>query len=294
MARATADEPLAQQRVTTRVTRETLPDGRSVAIKRAAPDAPVVREASVLRFLAARGCAVPEVIAESPDELVTAWVGVETLDDALQRGRYVSGTALIQAVSQISRALSRVAPIPSITGAALAAQLKPWAEALPDALAWLVGGRSHDRLLYETIERAMACEPAAGSLDFNSRNVLVDNSGELVWLIDFAATGFDWTERRLAQYALSAGAGRPDGVFRSALDHGACAGLDDPTGVDAQEVVLLLTAAEHLRQVQAGTAHVERVRAWRNVTERKASLFTLLRRPLADDGPAARLRAALR
>lgn len=275
------------------MTRGTLPDGRSVAVKRAAPGAPLEREASILRYLGTRGCPVPEVVAASAEELVTVWVGVETLDDALQSGRSVSGTALVAAVWQVSRVLSRVAPIPAITRDALAAQLKPWARALPQALAWLTGA-AHERLLHETVERAMACEPAAGSLDYNSRNVLVEEFGERVWLIDFAATGFDWTERRLAQYALSAGAGRANGVFRSALDAEACQTLEDSGGVDAHEVLLLLTAAEHLRQVETGEGHPERRHAWSNVAARKASLVALLRRPLANDGPAARLRAALR
>ena len=275
------------------MTRETLPDGRSVAVKRAAPGAQLQREASILRFLAARGAPVPEVVSASADELITAWVGVETLDDALQDGPPVSGTALVAAVWQVSRVLSRVAPIPAITRDALAAQLRPWAEALPEALIWLVGA-SHERLLHDTLVRAMACEPAAGSLDYNSRNVLVEESGGRVWLIDFAATGFDWTERRLAQYALSAGAGLPNGVFRSALGTEACGTLADSGGVDAHEVILLLTAAEHLRQVETGGGHPERQRAWSNVAQRKTSLQALLRRPLAADGPAARLRAALR
>ena len=250
------------------------------------------REGSILRFLRARGCAVPEVISVSKDELITEWVGVGTLDDALQSGQTVSGAALVEAVMQVSRALSRVAPIPPVTGDALAAQLRPWAQALPGALEWLAGHR-HERLVQKTVERAMACEPAAGSLDHNARNVLVDESGERVWLIDFAATGFDWSERRLAQYALSAGASREHGHFLSALDAASCSALHDPSGVDAHELVLLLTAAEHLRQVQAGTAHAERTRAWQNVSERMVSLLTLMRRPLAETGPAARLRAVL-
>jgi hypothetical protein len=294
VARAAHDDALRPERVTERVTRETLLDGRVVALKRASPGAPVKREADILRYLYKRGCAVPEVISAGEDELVTLWCGHETLDDALQAGRPVSGAALAEAVRKVSLVLSRVAPIPPIAKDALAAQLKPWAEALPEAWSWLLGAAPPKRLLDETIAYAVACEPAAGSLDYTARNVLVDESGQRVWLIDFAATGFDWTERRLAQYALGAGGGRVEGVFRSALTIGAYLSESDPAATDAHEVVLLLTAAEHLREVEAGTAHEERQTAWRNVEQRKASLIELLRRPLAGHGPAARLRAALR
>jgi hypothetical protein len=111
-------------------------------------------------------------------------------------------------------------------------------------------------------------------------------------LLDFAATGFDWDERRLAQYALSAGAGVAGGEFRSAVGSTPFDGSWDAEGVDAHEALLLLIAAEQLRQVERGVAHAERGRRWSNVAQRKASLMRLLARPLAPSGPAARLRAA--
>lgn len=263
-----------------------------VAVKRAAPDAPVAREASVLRFLASRGCAVPGVVEASDEVLVTEWCGDTTLDDALHEGGEVDTGRLIEAVYGVSRALAEVVPVRAAAAEQLAAQLAPWIEALPATLAWL-GASAAERLLGPVAERAVACTPQPGSLDYTARNVLLDAAGERIWLIDFAATGFDWNERRLAQYALATGAGRATGVFRSALDRAACAGLGDPTGIDAHETLLLLTAAEHLRQVETGAAHPERARAWSNVAARKLSVLALLRRPLARSGPAAALRAAL-
>ena len=296
MARATPDEPLVEERITARVTRATLADGQIVAIKRAAPDAPVTREASVLRFLGSRGCAVPAVVEATADVLVTEWCGDTTLDDALQDGCAVGVASLMEAVFGVGRALAEVVPNRAVAAEQLRAQLAPWVAALPDALAWLCGAahETHEALLGAVLDRALACAPEPGSLDYTSRNVLLDAARQRVWLIDFAATGFDWTERRLAQYALATGAGRPAGLFSSALDGAACAALDDATGLDAHEVLLLLTAAEHLRQVEAGAAHEERRNAWANVAERRASLLTLMRRPLASRGAAAALRAALR
>jgi hypothetical protein len=291
VARAASYQPLTEERITDRVTRTALPDGSVAAVKRAAPNAPVTREATVLRYLRSRGCAVPDVLEADEERLVTAWCGERTLDDALQEGRRVSGATLIQAVSGVGRALSVAAPRSPASRDALVAQVALWAEALPGALVWL-SGAAHERLVAAVLDRAAACEPEVGSLDYTARNVLVDASGERVWLIDFAATGFDWTERRLAQYALASGAGRRGGVFLSALSAEDCSSHGDPTGLDAHEVVLLLTAAEHLRQVEAGQSHPDRASAWANVAERRASLLRLLRRPLAGYGPAAELRAA--
>ncbi|MGI8424135.1 MAG: hypothetical protein ACR2NO_08515 [Chloroflexota bacterium] len=279
--------------VTGRVSKVTLDNGRALAVKLAVDDTPVDREASVVRFLTARGCAVPEVVVASPGWLVTEWVGSGTIDDALQDGLPAPAAALVAAVRGVANALGSAAVTPASAVGHLTTHLAPWRAALPGALAWLIGN-PHERLLTAVVRRATACTPEAGSLDYTARNVLMDEAGARVWLIDFAATGFDWTERRLAQYALSAGAARTGGVFRSALTAQVCQALGDPTGVDAHEVLLLLIAAAALRQVKAGRAHADRARAWRNVDDRKDSLLTLLRRSLCARGPAEALRAALR
>ncbi len=261
--------------------------GQAVGVKVAVAAAPVEREASVLRFLHQRDCAVPRVVASSARWLVTEWVGDETLDDVLQRGGSVDPAHLAGVVRGVSGALSELAGMRDATRDALAAQLEPWTNALPTTLDWL-GVAAPEAALTSTVERAMACDPRPGSLDYTSRNVVVNK--DTMTLIDFAATGFDWDERRLAQYALSAGAAISDAEFRSALTSSALAEVWDAPGVDGHEVVLLLIAAEQLRQVEAGEAHADRSAAWSNIQQRKASLRRLLARPLSQAGPAAELR----
>ncbi len=184
--------------------------------------------------------------------------------------------------------------------------------------------------LRRTVALALGGEPDVGSLDYNARNVVLDEAGGRVTLVDFAATGVDWPERRLVQYATATGTtpgsmplgaggavpgagaggapgGRQGGTFRSALtaeavrDYAALVAPRRGTGpamvvaaVDAHEVLLLLLAAVGLRAVEAGTAHPERARAWSDVQGRREALLALLRRPLSGEGPAAGVRAAVR
>ena len=221
---------------------------------------------------------------------------------------------------------------------ALRAQAEPWLAAAPQALAWLLhaqgrtGGGEGDMAgaLRRTVALALGGEPDVGSLDYNARNVVLDEAGGRVTLVDFAATGVDWPERRLVQYATATGTtpgsmplgaggavpgagaggapgGRQGGTFRSALtaeavrDYAALVAPGRGTGpamvvaaVDAHEVLLLLLAAVGLRAVEAGTAHPERARAWSDVQGRREALLALLRRPLSGEGPAAGVRTAVR
>jgi hypothetical protein len=277
--------------LTARVGKVILEDGTTAARKAAAPGAPVAGEAAALRFLRARGCPVPYVLAADETALLTEWVGDTTLDDALQAGEEVDGAALLSAVRSVSEALAAVVPSKEGARDALAADLGAWAGAMPDALAWL-GASYAAEALAPVIERALACPPRPGSLDYTARNVVLSESGPV--LIDFAAVGFDWDERRAAQYALSAGADRADGEFRSALAGEAVDASWDPEGIDAHEVLLLGIAAEQLRQVAVGRSSRARTAAWRNIERRRESLRRLLARPLCTEGPAAAFRAAVR
>jgi hypothetical protein len=226
--------------------------------------------------------------------------------------------------------------------AALRAQAAPWLAAAPRALGWLLQGHTGGGAvlpggaegevagaLRRTVELALRGEPDVGSLDYNARNVVLDEARGRVTLVDFAATGVDWPERRLVQYATATGGGAPrgaassagagaevagapsraeqGGTFRSALtaevvqDYAALVaprrGTDREAvvaAVDAHEVLLLLLAAVGLQAVEAGAAHPERARAWRDVRGRREALLALLRRPLGGEGPGAEVRAAVR
>ena len=87
--------------------------------------------------------------------------------------------------------------------------------AAPEALAWLLQGRAGARRGRASrpapggaVALALRGEPDVGSLDYNARNVVLDEARGRVTLLDFAATGVDWPERRLVQYATATGGGR--------------------------------------------------------------------------------------
>jgi len=281
--------PARLRQISGRVWKVDLPAGRALAVKRSDEAGALEREASVLRFLERRGCLVARVVAVRAGWLATEWAGDETLDDVLQSGGTVDAAELADAVRCVSDALAEVTQPTEAAVRALTNEERQWGDALPGTLEWL-GIDGADGALRMTIEQALACQVRPGSLDYTARNVVIAPGGPV--FLDFAATGFDWDERRLAQYALSAGAGRPNAEFRSALTSAGIDGLWNAEALDAHEVILLLIAAEQLRQVELHVAHAERVSAWRNVAQRKASLLRLLARPLCESGPAARLRRA--
>jgi hypothetical protein len=193
--------------------------------------------------------------------------------------------------------------------AALRAQAAGWAAAAPAALAWLLDAppdAATEGALQATVALALGAEPDVGSLDYHARNVVIQD-GRLT-LLDFAAVGADWPERRFVQYGTATGASRAGGgTFATVIEPASAqtyarlvapqrgGGVDAVCRVvDAHDVVLLLTAAQHLRAVAAGAANPERAAAWCNVQERRARLAALLRRRVASDGPAEELRARVR
>jgi hypothetical protein len=273
---------------------------------------------------ALQGAAAPGAAAPGGAVGGAAAPGAAVGDDRWGEG----GKGLVRAVAALEGAFwpisagARRRPVWDQQVAALRAQAAPWLAAAPQALGWLLqehsghtgggpersgGGEGGVAVaLRRTAELALHGEPDVGSLDYNARNVVLDEARGRVTLVDFAATGVDWPERRLVQYATATG-GAQGGTFRSALtaeavrDYAARVaprrGVDPEVvvaAVDAHEVLLLLLAAVGLQAVEAGTAHPERARAWGDVRGRREALLTLLRRPLGGGGPGAELRAAVR
>ena len=200
------------------------------------------RAAPVPAVLAADG-------APQPDWLALEWCGDSTLDDALQgaaapgavapggagRGAAVGdarwgegegGKRLVRAVAALEGAFWPISAGARRRAewdqqvAALRAQAEPWLAAAPLALAWLLQGRAGGGAgagaatgaLRRAVELALHGEPDVGSLDYNARNVVLDEAGGRVTLVDFAATGVDWPERRLVQYATATGGGASRGA----------------------------------------------------------------------------------
>jgi hypothetical protein len=306
-------------RLSARVWRVALQDGRVLSLKLAAPEAPVHREAQVLRWLGARGCAVPTVLAvdhqPAPEWLAVEWCGDETLDERAQGSNRQGGDALDHLGVQLARALASVerafaSLATSRTNAlpTLRAQLTPWRDNATETLQWLFGTAWSPeviRALEDTFSLAEASTPSVGSLDYHAHNVVLD--GPRLTMIDFGAVGFDWAARRLAQYAAATGAGRVDGTFLSVLGPAAVTQFADEVArvqgtdalllaqtVDAHDAVLFLIAAAQLRLVLTGRSHPERATSWRNTESRRLHLQHLLRRSLTTDGPAERLRSLLR
>lgn len=321
--------------------------GLTLALKLAAPNAPVEAEGRILTWLAGQGAPVPAVLATDPAQpptwIALEWCGDDTLDDVLQREDVLPpdvrrlaeapgvlaggrdevtplGVALAVAVAAVERAF---APATARLQAdpdswlprcrALQAQTEPWAAGAAQGLAWLTGeplSPSLTAALQSATALAMNAPPSAGCLDYNARNVVVDGVAggtPRLALLDFSATGVDWPARRFVQYGTATGAGRRGGNFVSAIQPAstrayaeAVAALweaDAPAvalTVDAHHLLLLLTAAQSLRAIASGAAHPERTRAWTDTAARRERLLTLLRRPLAPDGPAERVRARLR
>ncbi|HJR50314.1 MAG TPA: hypothetical protein VJ794_04360, partial [Gemmatimonadales bacterium] len=192
--------------------------------------------------------------------------------------------------------------------AALQQQAAGWIAAAPPALAWLLGAsldHTREALLAAALAPATHSVPTLGSLDYNARNVVLD--GDRLTLIDFAAVGADWPERRFVQYGTATGAGSVDDGFASVVSSVSVTAYaaevaqlrsvpvaDMVHRVDAHDLLLLLTAAHHLRMIEAGQAHPDRAAAWADIPRRKAQLIPLLQRPLAPDGPAEEFRAQLR
>ncbi|MDQ3703026.1 MAG: hypothetical protein M3442_19205, partial [Chloroflexota bacterium] len=196
---------------------------------------------------------------------------------------------------------------------ALQAQTEPWAAGAAQGLAWLTGeplSQSLAEALRVAVALAMNALPSAGSLDYNARNAVLNGVAggtPRLTLLDFSATGMDWPARRFVQYGTAAGGGQHSGNFVSAIQPASTLayaeavaplwGTDAPAvqqTVDAHDLLLLLTAAQSLRAIASGKAHPERTRAWSDTGARRERLLSLLRRPLAPQGPAESVRAHLR
>jgi hypothetical protein len=290
-----------------RVWRLELHGGGVIALKVSAPGQSVLHEGAILRWLGRHECPTPRVLAtggSDPEWLATTWSGDATLDSLPSRADGW-GEALAGAVLDVEHALQGLLKGPQeheVQATALIEQARPWAEAAPGGVSWLLGRplvSKETRLLQEVIAQALGCRPALGSLDYTSRNVVV--GAERLHLVDFPSVGYDWTERRLAQYAMATRSG-----FATVLTRDAVAAFAERAaqlrggnaevvaqGVDAHALLLVLTAATQLQLVERGEAHPERARAWGDVAARKEQLREMLGQRLTAGGPTYGLRNLL-
>jgi hypothetical protein len=302
--------------------------GRQFAVKEAHHRAPQTRggktatqtEWAVLSLLAEIGCAAPHPVAHDEHEglLATAWIGGETLDDMCQ-------TRPAAVLPHVPAAIAGLAAIERAFAAHIA-DVEPFAfqqdydAYLGDDFALHLadaqtgyrtlrdrGGPT--RALADDERRAWAAvarviydaTPTMGTLDYNARNVLF--AGPAPVFVDFSTVGWDWPERRVAQYFVSLGANRPNGNFVQAVGAEALrAARDclffDPIALEAHLFVFLCVAAGRL--ARGGTsdrpgATMEEQQGWANRRARFDRLLGLLAGgAVADFDPTALLRGRVR
>ncbi len=284
-------------------------------------------EDCVGRMLRDVGCPVPHVYGvDSAHSLIfSQWCGEATLDDVCQESdeseRKVWGTRAVEGFCTIQRVLgdrtpklaSRVFP-----GCDREGLLESWNETVQglgrqvgDLVVCLNPGASPQTLgrvetLWRGLVDTLADAPSIlGPTDYNARNIVVGRVTDDVRFIELAKLGWDWPERRLVQYTVSMGSGRPDGGFRSALDRDGVARYaslaawsDEEPGVarrrlDAHHFVFHALAGLRLRQALLDPAEESRARllgAWRDPPRRLRELYSLLARPLSDDPVVNELR----
>lgn len=248
--------------------------------------------------------------------LATSWAGDVTLDAALQRAdereARTLGLRLVTALGMVEAALlgstRDTILTPNAEAVALSRALRaPWVEALPNAFAWLDVAPAAIRRATAWVREAIdvRSEPLTlGLLDYHAGNVIVPDIGsnptssDPLIVVDVGTIGWDWPGRRVAQCALATGVssanphaddGAQGGTFRSALDrevinaagramamvHGGNAN-DWSDAVIAHALVLLATAAVHVRAVREGVAHPARAQSWADVSGRRAALHEVV------------------
>jgi hypothetical protein len=252
-------------------------DGRRFAVKRVTERAAQTRggfdalttEWEMLRLLQEMARRVPTPVAWNADDgyLVTTWVDGETLDDLAQRAPtlvlpHVSNA--LEALDDIERAFD--ANIVDVEPFAFQLDYDAYlsddfAEFVADAVAVfdhlmaLTGLKTSSEssaiqaawdAVYDEIREGT---PTFGALDYNARNLLVDGSRPT--FLDFSAVGWDWPERRIAQYFVALGAHHPDGNFVQTVTRATVDELGDrlffsPRRLDAHLVVFLGVALERL------------------------------------------------
>lgn len=213
--------------------------GRKVAVKRVENRFPqtfgekdaLETEWEMLCLLTEMGCAVPRPVAMDAerDLLLTEWVEGTTFDDLCQTAPAETPPLVpagLFALSRIERAMDgRIAEVEPFAfrqdyDAYLGDDFRAYLQEARETFA-AFGARTG--LPSSEWERAwddlggtiFDAAPTMGTLDYNARNLLFHDSEPIV--LDFSTVGWDWPERRVAQYFVSLGARRPDGNFATPL-----------------------------------------------------------------------------
>lgn len=280
-------------------------------------------EQQVLDLLVREHCPVPRILAVDAGTQFIFYEhrGSRTLDDLAQEaGPRACRAYLDQAIAglcRIDRVCSRRQDrlVEHLNPAAdLPALRQAWEQAGQQAvqgLEWLSRSRGlappagSTDLLEHGHTWLAGRQPTLGTTDYNARNLVLDPRPGRLTFVEFAKIGWDWTERRLVQYTISLGAGRPAGRFRSLMDARAARqyaslgpdGEDRGRALDWHHLLLHLVAVGRLGAALEAPAHEPHARllaSWTRPHQRLRDLLACLARPLSADPAAVALRTAFR
>ena len=280
-------------------------------------------ESEVLRLLADERCPVPNLLGTDPDTQFIFFEhrGQPTADDFCQD---VDSTQRMELAEKVVQGFCRIEAalfahqedlLDLLTSAGTISSLRQRDAAsvvqAQDALcrlghlfpAAIPGHGNLDELLQAIAGQLSSRRPTLGSMDYNARNIVVDEETGEPSFIEFAKIGWDWPERRLVQYATSLGAGRDKGEFiemmsaRTVRLYASCVPRDlqgRAFALDGHRILFLLNAAAMLSGAiddPQKPAHKALLHAWRHPRHRLMQLLGALASPVSDDPLCCKFRA---
>lgn len=273
----------------------------------------VAVEELVLGKLAAAGCPVPAVLGTDyqRDLILLEFVGELTLDDWIQAaapaarramaGRLVGAHCAIHRTMALHTPHLRLHTAPGCDVEALATAWRIATSRAREGLQYLLGheptlAAEAQRILGRISGQCAAREPSLGTADYNARNVVI-HATNAPRFIEFATLGWDWPERRLAQYGLPLGTRHPEGKIASVLDGSAAAVYQrlggNPVALEQHHLVLLLNAVARLGRILAAPHIPENhalLRTWLRPRRRLRQLGNLLAAEWGADSASNSLR----
>ena len=281
-------------------------------------------EERVLELLAAANCPVPRVLGTDPD---TRFIFFEhrgrlTFDDLCQTipsGSAELGRSIIAGFCEIESVFAarqkELVPVTSPAGTRrqLALRDERSLQGAEEGVGRFARGagvsgeeiRHLTELLRAITARLGSRLPTLGCMDYNARNVVVDESTQQSCFIEFAKIGWDWPERRLVQYGTSLGAGRDEGEFVGLIkcpvvDYYAGKDSDDYCGralaLDGHHLHFNLNAFAMLATALDDPdkpANRALLGVWRPPRRRLRQLVEAVARPLSDDPMCTEFRRSI-
>lgn len=271
------------------------------------------------------GAPVPRLYgADGDHDLVFfEWCGDHTLDDVCQEGAAgaygrlaVEGFCRIQSVfyehSDVFAPRTFPGCHPKDLSRAWRKATRRLAQGFPQLVEQLAPGAIRECTkttsdgLSELLQFLEQASPLPGPTDYHARNIVIDPGVRSLRFIEFSKIGWDWPERRLAQYTTSHGAGRPDGRTVSALtpaltaryaalasEYRSASQAEIAALLDGHHLILHLLAAQSLLDVRPDPRH-PLLNRWRNPEARLAQLRRILETPLSADHRVSELRSAFK